>query len=157
MFLWNRLPVHLTGAPVLTQNPEYHQKAHYGIDELTTTLLYHNGWLPAEWEWACSLDHVVRVENCGIMGGQDAAFLAHYAMTALALVECEANQSALRNLSVGFWHNCAIEQFMLAACIGFHAARSELALPRRSGGSSVPVMEQSRRREITQPVSATPI
>jgi hypothetical protein len=125
VFLWNKLPAHLTNAPVLTQNPEYHQKADYGIDEISAILRGSEGRLPAEWEWACSLDHVVRVENCGIMGGQDAAFLSHYALTALSLIECEANQPALQTLSVGFWHNCAVEQFMLAACIGFHAARSD--------------------------------
>jgi hypothetical protein len=122
VFLWNKLPAHLTDAPVLTQNPEYQRKAEYGIDELTDVLHGMDGWLPAEWEWACSLDHVVRVENCGIMGGQDAAFLSHYARAALSLIECDANQAALRTLSVG-WHNCAaVEQFLLAACIGFHAA-----------------------------------
>ena len=124
VFLWNRLPAHLIQAPVLTQNPEYHQKTDYGITELSALLHGHGGWLPMEWEWACSLDHVVRVENCGIMGGQDAAFLRHYAEAALSLIECEANQAALQDFAVGFWHNCAAEQFMLAACIGFHAARS---------------------------------
>jgi hypothetical protein len=81
--------------------------------------------VPDEWELACSLDHVVRVENCGIVGGQDTMFLCHYARTALALVEGETNQMAFRNLSVGFWHNCAVEQFLLAACISFHAARPD--------------------------------
>jgi hypothetical protein len=125
VFLWNRLPAHLTNSPVLTQNPEYHQKADYGIDELDATLRRGDGVLPVEWQWACSLDHVVRVENCGIIGGQDAGFIAHYARTALAFVESDANQAALRDLPVGFWHNCAVEQFLLAACIGFHAARPD--------------------------------
>jgi hypothetical protein len=124
VFLWNRLPPHMTDSPVLAQNPEYHQRADYGIDELGATLRENDGWLPDEWEWASALDHIVRVENCGILGGQDAAFLHHYAMVALAMVQCEANQEALRSFSVGFWHNCAVEQFLLAACIGFHAARS---------------------------------
>jgi hypothetical protein len=124
VFLWNKLPPHLTDAPVLTQHPEYHQKADCGIDELNVNLGGKDGWLPPEWEWACSLDSVVRAENCGIMGGQDAKFLRHYALTALSLVECEANQIALRSLSVSFWHNIAVEQFLLAACIGYHAARS---------------------------------
>jgi hypothetical protein len=125
VFLWNRLPAHLTSAPVLTQNPEYHQKSQYGIDELDEALRAGDGRLPPEWEWACSLDPIVPVENCGILGGQDVRFLRHYARTALALIEHEANQAALRNLSVGFWHNCAVEQFFLAACIGFHAARPD--------------------------------
>jgi hypothetical protein len=124
VFLWNKLPQYLSDAPVLTQNPEYHHKRDYGIDELSAALHGNNGWLPGEWEWACSLDLVVRVENCGIMGGQDVAFLRHYASTGLSLIECEANQRALGTLSVGFWHNCAVEQFLLAACVGFHAARS---------------------------------
>ncbi|HEX3347043.1 MAG TPA: DUF6734 family protein [Acetobacteraceae bacterium] len=121
VFLWKQLPAYLTAAPVLTQNPEYHQKAQYGIDEIDAMLRAGDGRLPAEWEWACSLDPVVRVENCGIVGGQDPGFLRHYALAALALIEGEPNQAALRSLPVGFWHNCAVEQFLLAACIGFHA------------------------------------
>lgn len=125
VFLWNRLPAHLTGAPVLTQNPEYHRKSDYAIDQLTEAMRDHDGSLPIEWEWASSLDHIVRVENCGILGGQDAPFLSHYARTALAVVESEGNGPAMRSLSVGFWHNCAVEQFLLAACIGFHATRPD--------------------------------
>ena len=49
VFLWNRLPAHLTDAPVLTQNPEYHQRADYGIDEIDATLHEADGWLPVEW------------------------------------------------------------------------------------------------------------
>jgi hypothetical protein len=121
VFLWNSLPTHLTSAPVLTQNPEYHRKSEYGIEELSRAVRAADGRLPVEWEWACSLEDVVRVENCGIMGGQDTAFLNHYARTALALIDCEANRAALAALPVGFWHNCAVEQFLLAACIEFHA------------------------------------
>jgi hypothetical protein len=120
VFLWKPLPAYLGAAPVLTQNPEYHQKSQYGIEEIDAAVRAGDGRLPAEWEWACSLDHVVRVENCGILGGQDAAFLRHYALAALALVGGERNEAALRRLAVGFWHNCAVEQFLLAACIGFH-------------------------------------
>ena len=120
-----RLPAHLTGAPVLTQDPEYHRKSDYAIDQLTEAMRDHDGSLPIEWEWASSLDHIVRVENCGILGGQDAPFLSHYARTALAVVQSEGNGPAMRSLSVGFWHNCAVEQFLLAACIGFHATRPD--------------------------------
>ena len=121
VFLWNSLPAHLVAAPVLTQNPEYHRRSDYGIKELSHAVCAGNGRLPMEWEWACSLDDVVRVENCGIMGGRDTAFLNHYARAALSLIDSDANRAALRALPVGFWHNCAVEQFMLAACIGFHA------------------------------------
>jgi hypothetical protein len=120
VFLWKPLPAHLSAAPVLTQNPEYHQKSQYGIEEIEAAVRAGEGAVPAEWEWACSLDHVVRVENCGILGGQDVAFLRHYALAAIALIEGERNEAALRRLAVGFWHNCAVEQFLLAACIGFH-------------------------------------
>jgi hypothetical protein len=125
VFLWNRLPAHLTNAPVLTQHPEYHLRAHCGVDEINATLQAGGGWLPIEWQWASLLDQVVRMENCGIVGGQDTVFLRHYAETALRMIECEANQSEWRNLSISFWHNCSIEQFLLAACIGFHAVRGE--------------------------------
>jgi hypothetical protein len=125
VFLWNRLPTHLTNAPVLTQNPEHHQRSQYGIDEINAALHAGGGHSPVEWQWASQLDHIVRVENCGIMGGQDTAFLRHYARAALSIIDAEANQAALRGLPIGFWHNCAVEQFLVAACIGFHAARAD--------------------------------
>jgi hypothetical protein len=121
VFLWKRLPAYLVDAPVLAQHPEYHQAAQYGIDDIDMALRGGGGRLPREWEWACSLGHFVRAENCGILGGQDTAFLRYYANTALALIEGEENLAIWRRFIVQFTHNCAVEQFFLAACIGFHA------------------------------------
>ena len=145
VFLWNRLPAHLTGAPVLTQNPEYHRKSDYGIDQLTEAMHDHDGSLPIEWEWASSLDDIVRVENCGILGGQEAPFLSHYARTALWLSSkatgrrCAACPSA--SGTIARWSSsCSRPASAFMRATG-------LALSRRARGASVSLVERGERRQ----------
>ncbi len=126
-FLWKRLPAALEQAPLLAQHPE-----HYALDQdiyrpqdIEHAIGEENGVLPVEWEWARSRGPALRAENCGIVGGQDVAFLRHYAQSAVALVERPENAAAWRRLPDKWRYNFVVEQFFLAACLGYHRFRAD--------------------------------
>jgi hypothetical protein len=125
VFLWRKLPEHITAAPVLTQNPEGHTTAGYRADEVEAAMRDTGGILPAEWEWARSLGPPLLAENCGIVGGQDSAFLRHYAHTALEVIEHPGNQAGWDRLGAKQPFTYVVEQFLLSACIGYHARRPD--------------------------------
>ena len=125
VFLWRPLPAHLTAAPVLTQNPEGRTTDGYRPEEIETAMAETGGVLPAEWQWARSLGPPLPAENCGIVGGRDVAFLRYYARTALDIVERPENRSGWRKLHGKRHYTYVVEQFLLSACIGYHALRPD--------------------------------
>jgi hypothetical protein len=124
-YLWKPLPPALEAAPVLAQHPEYHRlgQAGYHPDAIEQSMAAHGGVLPAEWEWARSRGPMLRAENCGILGGQDTAFLRHYANQAIATIERPENAPAWEQVGDKRTHNLVVEQFLLSACLGFHRDR----------------------------------
>lgn len=125
-YLWKRLPPGVEMAPVFAQHPEYHRPGEHGYnpDEVERAMTRHGGVLPEEWVWARSRGPVMRAENCGILGGQDVAFLRHYAALALELVGRRENAAAWASLGDTRGHNVLAEQFLLSACLGFHRDRA---------------------------------
>ncbi len=125
VFLWKRLPAHIAASPVLSQNPEGPMTGGYRPDEIETAMREAGGVLPAEWQWARSLGPPLPAENCGIVGGRDVAFLRHYAHNALAIVERPENRAAWQRLNSKRPYTYVVEQFLLSACVGYHAARPD--------------------------------
>lgn len=121
-YLWKRLPPALEQAPVLAQHPESYVADHgcYRPDTIERAMAMEGGILPPEWEWARSRGPELNAANCGILGGQDTAFLRHYARTAIALIERPENAAAWRRIGDKRAHNVVLEQFLLSACLGYH-------------------------------------
>lgn len=124
VFLWKPLPARLLTAPVFTQCPEWHSldASWLRMGEISCAFERQGGRLPAEWRFATSrITDGFREENCGVVGGTRADFLRTYALTALALALAPANAAAWAELSPSDNYNMVVEQFLLAACIDFHA------------------------------------
>jgi hypothetical protein len=123
VFLWRPLPSALTSAPVFSQCPEHHA---YGQDpcnprQVAALFERHGLSLPAEWEWAVSQggSHFLQ-ENCGIVGGNRADFLRHYAQSSVEMVTNPAHAAAWAELHDKGGYNMLIEQFWLGACVNYH-------------------------------------
>jgi hypothetical protein len=75
------------------------------------------GWLPEEWHW-----YVKQRGNgalcCGIFGGQELAFIRHYADRAIGIIRHPRNQPVWPALGVR--DNILVEQYFLAACLQYH-------------------------------------
>jgi hypothetical protein len=126
VFLWRALPTHVATAPVFAQNPEQHLRSRdYRPADIELALRAANGHLPPEWEWGSSRGPVLQAENCGVLGGQDAGFLRHYAQSAIDLLLCPGNRAGWRRLSDKQQYNYVVEQFFLSACIGYHGGRPD--------------------------------
>jgi hypothetical protein len=122
VFLWKRLPRHLTESPVFTQYPEgfYEQGPHYRPQDIEWAFAQQSLNLPLEWVWARSNRSHFPAENCGVLGGTHVEFLRYYAQTAVDLVLRRENAAAWSRLSDKRSYNIVLEQFFLAACAGFH-------------------------------------
>ncbi|MGH3273739.1 MAG: DUF6734 family protein [Streptosporangiaceae bacterium] len=121
-YLWGPLPERLTTAPVLAQNIEtFRQAASYYQPEVFESALAVRGWLPPEWIQATRLHgELLAAVCCGILGGTNVEFLAHYARRAIDLVSHPENQLALGRLEDRAAHVILIEQFLLWACLEYH-------------------------------------
>jgi hypothetical protein len=127
VFLWRELPASLVASPVLGQNPErfiYGQGA-YRPDRWEAALTSADASLPSEWLWY-TRRHGNEAVGCGIVGGTDNDFIAHYAEQAIHMVR--RTQDCKASLEPGEIVGCNIlaEQYLLAACLHCH----------RMGGSS---------------------
>lgn len=122
VFLWKPLPAGVASAPVFAQCPEYHSLGEWPDPQgVETVFAKHKLALPVEWEWARSQsDAGFREENCGIVGGQNAEFMRHYARLALNLVTHPAHRAAWSDIPEKFGYNMIVEQFLLAACVDYH-------------------------------------
>jgi hypothetical protein len=126
VFLWKRLPAHIETASVFAQCPESFvigQSYYYKPDEVRHALTKKTpGWIPAEWEWSLSFGSPQPAACCGVLGGRHVDFIRYYAEEAIRLVEDPRNHAGWASLG---WaaHNMLIEQYHLAACVGYHRNR----------------------------------
>lgn len=127
VFLWKPLPARMTDAPVLAQNPErfdFEDQSLYRIDAFMRGIERFGGWVPEEWA-----DHFASRANraicCGILGGRDVELLRRYANLAMEIIHRPENQPIWPTLGVR--DNILVEQYFLAAYLGFHAAGNRSA------------------------------
>lgn len=123
VFLWRPLSEKMISAPVLAQYPEHYHRTDQrcGPRVIEDAFARYSLSLPAEWEWSRS--HQVRrfrEANCGILGGQNAAFIQHYARLALDLVLNPRHSPAWASIPGRDALNTIVEQFFLLACLDFH-------------------------------------
>lgn len=126
VFLWKALPKSLTKAPVLTQSPEYFifgdnnaSTWWYRPEIYTQEVEMRNGWLPLEWLWYLAHQRNLAF-NTGIIGGQQIAFIQHYADLALKIALNPRNQNAFSVMDNKTADCILIEQYFLAACCEYH-------------------------------------
>lgn len=126
VFLWKRLPRHLSESAVFTQYPEgfYDHDPHYRPQDIEWAFSEHGAKLPAEWEWTRSNRRHFPAENCGILGGSRVEFLRYYAQAALDLALQPRNAAAWARLQDKRCYNVVLEQFFLSACVEFHGSHS---------------------------------
>src|SRR5262249_1200145 len=128
VYLWRALPDEIIAAPVFAQNPECFKfgQGYYRPDRWDAALKAVRGWVPPEWTWY-TLRRGREAACCGIFGGNDIAFISHYARNAIRIVEHPRNQLAWKLLRSSAEDNVLAEQYFLSACLYYHAAnpRSE--------------------------------
>jgi hypothetical protein len=122
VYLWRALPSEFIAAPLFAQNPERFQfgQGWYRPDRWEAALKAVRGWVPAEWTW-----YVRRrgseAASCGVLGGNDTAFISYYARNAIRIVEHPRNQLAWKLLRSAAEDNVLVEQYFLSACLYYHA------------------------------------
>jgi hypothetical protein len=111
VYLWKPLPQRCVAASVFAQNPESFEfgQGWYRPDRWNVALTAVHGWAPPE--AAC----------CGIFGGRDTAFIAHYARSAIRMIEHRRNRLAWQVLGTGTECNVLAEQYFLSACLHYHS------------------------------------
>jgi hypothetical protein len=126
VFLWKPLPDRLAEAGVFAQNPEpfLPGASHYRPESIEHALTLHtHGWLPEEWVWFRRARHDrQRGECCGIFGGTRTDFIRHYSGLGLRLANDPANRRGWALVTNKVDSMLLLEQYMLAACIEYHAA-----------------------------------
>lgn len=123
VFLRQALPDDLLTAPVCTQHPEDFVRGASCYRPETVELLA--GWLPEEWRWYAASGLPQRGECCGLLGGNDHAFLRHYASQAIRALGHPANADAWRAIVRRNEHMILFEQYLLAACLAYHRAHAD--------------------------------
>lgn len=131
VFLWKPLPPRLSAAPVLAQNPERFPStgdSWYRPAPCDAALRAAGGWLPEEWTWYTSR-RISRAVCCGILGGNDTAFLSDYADRAMRMVRDPRNRRAWRALGGVVGDNILVEQYFLAACLEYRGVEIACLFP----------------------------
>jgi hypothetical protein len=122
VFLWKDLPARLKTASVLGQDEEefpFGGPSHYRPDLYDRRIVEGGGWAPEEWQWYTALNGNKAV-CCGILGGNDVAFIAHYAKTAMQFLQHPSNLAVWAPLTTRIGDAILFEQYFLSACIAFH-------------------------------------
>ncbi len=124
VFLWKPLPRHLLNAPVFTQNSESSEgsESFYHPEQVEQAFAQHSLKLPIEWEWTRANRKRIPAETCGILGGSHLAFIRHFALTAIDLIQHPEHAAAWSLIGYKPDYNIVLEQFLLAACVEFHSA-----------------------------------
>ena len=126
VFLWKPLRPSLANADVFAQNPEPIELGNscYRPEDIEDALARAGrAWLPDEWLWYReSARDYARAECCGILGGNRIDFIRYYATRALQVVMHRGNRVALRRFANKSGSMILIEQYLLSACVDYHAA-----------------------------------
>ncbi len=128
-YLWKPLPAAVTAAPVFAQNPEFFRLRHqplYRLDAFLAGIEQFGGWIPQELQWYAATRGTAAL-CCGILGGNDVAFIRHYADQAIATIRHPRNQAVWPSL--GIRDNILVEQYFLSACLRYH--RQSASSPHR--------------------------
>ncbi|NMO15419.1 hypothetical protein HPC49_12800 [Pyxidicoccus fallax] len=122
VFLWKRLPDIVEYAPVFAQSPEpVSGNSVYQAERIRRVLESHGGQVPGEWLWYQSqLSQMAAC--CGILGGNDVAFLQDYANLAIDVVSHPRNQRGWARVEDLSNHNVLVEQYLLCACAEYQRA-----------------------------------
>jgi len=131
VFLWKKLRRGVSGCGVFAQNPEPIPSLDtcYRPDIVEDCLGGRgngrgNGWIPREWRWYRGARPSWRAECCGIFGGTRTDFIRHYAGRALRMASDPRNRERLDGLPGKEGHMILLEQFLLSACLDYHAGRA---------------------------------
>lgn len=128
VYLWQPLQERVLAAPVLAQSPEYFRigASCYRPEVFDRAVAQtRDGWLPKEWLWYRSHGPGRKAECCGVFGGNNLPFIAHYARAALRLMQHPPNRRAFDRLADKLNYSILFEQYLLSACIDFHSAYVE--------------------------------
>jgi hypothetical protein len=124
VYLWGRLPRQMEAAPVFAQNPEWfplEPESWYRPRRYTQALQKFGGWMPEQWLWAAQQSST-RAICCGILGGNDFAFLRYYADLAIRMIQHPRNRRVWQQVGANSGDNVLFEQYLLAACMDYHRA-----------------------------------
>jgi hypothetical protein len=124
VFLWKRLNPALEQADLFAQNPEAIIPGATCYDPVTFERQIgfpQQGWLPEEWQSYRASPGPWHAECCGIFGGHRVDFISDYASKALLMVSEPANATRLATMADKPNHMILLEQFLLTACIEYHA------------------------------------
>jgi hypothetical protein len=124
-FLWSPLPARMTSADLLAQNPEtfpYGESGFYRPQIVEVAVRSARGWLPDELRWYTAARGGGAV-NCGIVGGNCLEFIRHYADRAIRLIQHPRNRDAWTSIRDKLSENLVVEQYLLTACLAYHAGR----------------------------------
>jgi hypothetical protein len=126
VFLWERLPPELERASVLAQHPEYetYGASYYRPESIEYDVRRHGGWMPEAFEHYMPLGGVLKIANCGIMGGCLIDFIRYYAREAICFIEHPANRPVWRGRPRLHEDFVVLEQLMLSACVAHHQGRA---------------------------------
>jgi hypothetical protein len=118
VYLFKPLPRRLTSAPVLAQNPEQVGPGcfWYGVESCEIALRTRgDGFIPPEWTWYRTFVPHQRAACCGILGGNNVAFLRDYAQSVLRILKSPGNRHAFDHDPLKRDYNPFFEQYLLAA------------------------------------------
>jgi hypothetical protein len=121
VFLWRGLPDHVTKSVVFAQNPErfIFGEGAYRPDRFENAMRVANGRLPPEWRWYTHRRGNVAI-CCGIVGGSNNDFLAHYAEQAIQMIQHLRDRPEQLEATERLGCNIVVEQYFLAACVYYH-------------------------------------
>jgi hypothetical protein len=121
VFLWKELPPGIAQSAIFAQNPERFTfgEGAYRPDLWEDAVQGVDGALPCEWTWYTRRRGSAAI-CCGIVGGCNSEFLAHYADRAIHMVQDTQNRRAVVKDTEKLGYNILAEQYFLAACIKYH-------------------------------------
>jgi hypothetical protein len=127
VFLWKKLRPELSDCGVIAQNPEPIPSLDtcYRPDIVERCLGGRGeGWIPREWRWYRRARSAWRAECCGVFGGTRIDFIRYYAARALRIASDPRNRARLSALPGKEAHMILLEQYLLSACLDYHAGRA---------------------------------